>query len=166
MTSQEEHWRQVFLDAYRNNTGDARRLALNEAWFAFVSSEDFPADFDLPTNITYTYWTALVDAAHAHDENSRRHHEMMDKFIYGTLAKMYDPNWREKSASTSEAIQEVERPCGWVSGESLAGESVVKWMERYRDKGEATLYVVNDEAEARVLTEQISPKKDDEKEDS
>lgn len=73
MTPQEEHWRQVFLVAYKNNTGDARRLALNEAWFDFVSSDCYH-NLAL-TNIQgfahghFSYWTALVDAAHVDQEH-------------------------------------------------------------------------------------------------
>lgn len=73
MTPQEEHWRQIFLDAYKNNTGDDRRLALNEAWYNFVCSEDYHN-----LNLTeiqgfahghYSYWTALVDASHVDQES-------------------------------------------------------------------------------------------------
>lgn len=74
MTPQEEHWRQRFLDAYANHTGDARRLALNDAWFAFVSSDDYHnlalTEISGFAHGHYSYWTALVDAAHVEQEQA------------------------------------------------------------------------------------------------
>lgn len=72
MTPHEEYWRQIFLDAYKNNTGDARRLALNEAWFAFASSDDYRnltlSKIQGSAHGHFCYWTALVDAAHVEQE--------------------------------------------------------------------------------------------------
>lgn len=69
--STSDHWKSIFLDAYKNNTGAARRLALNEAWFAFAKSHDYRDFFEDKLGSAhgaYSYWTALVDAAHGEQE--------------------------------------------------------------------------------------------------
>lgn len=169
MTPQEEHWRQTFLDAYKNNTGDARRLALNEAWYNFVRSEDYHN-----LNLTeiqgfahghYSYWTALVDAAHVEQE------PIVRPWVSASFPKEEsDQGIVIGGGGTGQieakSLQDLLMAGVTTRARAEAAESILEWVERYHDKGEATLYVVTDEAEVRALTERIGPKKDDGTEDS
>lgn len=63
-------WRHRFLDAYRCNIGDARRIALDTAWAEYTCSESDSQDEEF-SHYDYAYWKALVDAAAVEQERSR-----------------------------------------------------------------------------------------------
>lgn len=137
MTRCEEHWRQVFLAAYQNNTGDARRLALNEAWFAFVSSDYYRTFLEGQLGSAYgayAYWTALVDAAQGEPH----------------LAQIASVGVGSSIDSSTPAIPTIDEPDRKYEPETKS-VTLSEWMEIHRQDPSGALDLLSNPENKRAL---------------